>query len=181
MLPALGFEYEVRVCVECNKNLTDADRVSLAVCQEAKHSILWLHLDEERGRLLTLGHDRVSSVLILGSSIVLAASKCKRFLLTSHVDYENLGCCVTSQERRLNEAFAISSGCDLLKLHQLHNPTYSTFLTANLSRIFITFIPKAVRYCIFFALTLSSNCFFFLVRFLWIINIRLNEYPFSVP
>jgi hypothetical protein len=51
---------QVRVCIECCKSLTDADRVSLAVCQEAKHSILWLHLDEERGRLLTLGHDRVS-------------------------------------------------------------------------------------------------------------------------
>lgn len=60
VLPAIGYEYEVRVCVECNKSLNDADRVSLAVCQEAKHSILWLHLDEERGRLLTLGHDRVN-------------------------------------------------------------------------------------------------------------------------
>jgi len=62
VLPAIGFEYEVRVCIECNKKLTDSDRVSLAVCQEAKHSILWLHLDEERGRLLTLGHDRVMKI-----------------------------------------------------------------------------------------------------------------------
>jgi len=62
VLPAIGFEYDVRVCIECNKNLTDGDRVSLAVCQEAKHSILWLHLDEERGRLLTLGHDRVMKI-----------------------------------------------------------------------------------------------------------------------
>lgn len=37
-------------------------RVSLAVCQEAKHSIIWMHLDEERGRLLTLGHDRVMKI-----------------------------------------------------------------------------------------------------------------------
>lgn len=64
-MPAIGYEYEVRVCVECNKSLTEADRVSLAVCQEAKHSILWLHLDEERARLLTLGHDRVSIEYII--------------------------------------------------------------------------------------------------------------------
>lgn len=62
VLPTIGFEYEVRVCIECNKKLTDSDRVSLAVCQEAKHSIIWLHLDEERGRLLTLGHDRVMKI-----------------------------------------------------------------------------------------------------------------------
>lgn len=63
VLPVLGFEYEVRICIECNKNLADSDRVPLAVCQEAKHSIIWLHLDEDRGRLLTLGHDRVSSLV----------------------------------------------------------------------------------------------------------------------
>ena len=78
VLPAMGFEYEVRVCIECNKKLTDSDRVSLAVCQEAKHSILWLHLDEERGRLLTLGHDRVMKIwdisALLRSAIWISSS-----------------------------------------------------------------------------------------------------------
>jgi len=58
----MGYEYEVRVCIECCKNITENDRISLAVCQEAKHQIIWLHLDEDRGRLLTLGHDRVIKI-----------------------------------------------------------------------------------------------------------------------
>ena len=37
-------------------------RTPRAVSQEAKHSILWLHLDEERGRLLSLGHDRIIKI-----------------------------------------------------------------------------------------------------------------------
>ena len=67
VLPAIGYEYEVRVCIECHKNLTESDRVSLAVSQEAKHSILWLHLDEDRGRLLTLGYDRILKIWDLSS------------------------------------------------------------------------------------------------------------------
>ena len=62
VLPAVGYEYDVRVCIECHKKLTEADRVPLAVSQETKHSILWIHLDDERGRLLTLGHDRVMKI-----------------------------------------------------------------------------------------------------------------------
>ena len=43
-------------------NFSFHSRTSRAVCQEAKHSIVWLHLDEERGRLLSLGHDRVMKI-----------------------------------------------------------------------------------------------------------------------
>lgn len=35
----MGYEYDVRVCIECFKNITDNDRISLAVCQEAKHQV----------------------------------------------------------------------------------------------------------------------------------------------
>jgi len=62
VLPVYGFEYPVRVCTECYRTLTDDDRTPRAVSQEAKHSILWLHLDEERGRLLSLGHDRIIKI-----------------------------------------------------------------------------------------------------------------------
>lgn len=37
----MGYEYDVRVCIECHKNITENDRVSLAVCQEAKHQVIY--------------------------------------------------------------------------------------------------------------------------------------------
>ncbi|CAI9719886.1 repeat and FYVE domain-containing 2-like [Octopus vulgaris] len=68
-IPPLGYEYEVRVCDQCFSGITDEERAPLATFHDAKHSIVYMHLDATRKRLLTVGKDRlikmwdVSSVL----------------------------------------------------------------------------------------------------------------------
>ncbi|XP_046339732.1 WD repeat and FYVE domain-containing protein 2-like [Haliotis rufescens] len=66
-IPPMGYEYEVRVCDECLPTITDEDRAPLATFHDMKHSIIYMHLDEARKRLLTVGKDRVMKLWDLGS------------------------------------------------------------------------------------------------------------------
>lgn len=61
-IPIMGFEYDVRVCDPCFKQLQTVERPSLASFHDAKHSIVHMDLDEERKRLLTVGQDRLIKV-----------------------------------------------------------------------------------------------------------------------
>lgn len=90
VLPAYGFEYEVRICIDCSRSLTESDRMPLATSQEAKHSIINLYLDDDRGRLLSLGHDRVFRFnLHISSSIT------RKF----YAGYQNLGHIIPPEKR----------------------------------------------------------------------------------
>ncbi|XP_022207736.2 WD repeat and FYVE domain-containing protein 2 [Nilaparvata lugens] len=61
-IPQLGFEFPVRVCDPCHVQLKDVDRPSLATFHDAKHCIVYMDLDEQRKRLLTVGQDRLIKV-----------------------------------------------------------------------------------------------------------------------
>ncbi|KAH8377861.1 hypothetical protein KR093_007506 [Drosophila rubida] len=61
-IPIMGFEYDVRCCDPCFKQLQTVERPSLASFHDAKHCIVHMDLDEERKRLLTVGQDRLIKV-----------------------------------------------------------------------------------------------------------------------
>uniref|UniRef100_T1GHM1 Uncharacterized protein n=1 Tax=Megaselia scalaris TaxID=36166 RepID=T1GHM1_MEGSC len=58
----MGFEFDVRVCDPCFKQLQFVERPSLATFHDAKHSIVFMDMDEERKRLLTVGQDRIIKI-----------------------------------------------------------------------------------------------------------------------
>ncbi|XP_073987700.1 WD repeat and FYVE domain containing 2 isoform X1 [Rhodnius prolixus] len=58
-IPSLGFEFPVRVCGPCHSLIRGQENISLATFQDAKHSIVFMDLDETQKRLLTVGQDRV--------------------------------------------------------------------------------------------------------------------------
>ncbi|XP_041353829.1 WD repeat and FYVE domain-containing protein 2-like [Gigantopelta aegis] len=66
-IPQLGYEYEVRICDECISTITDDDRAPLATFHDTKHSIMYMHLDETRKQLLTVGKDRIMKLWDLSS------------------------------------------------------------------------------------------------------------------
>lgn len=57
-IPAMGFEFPVRVCDECFPLFNDTSRVPLASFYNAKHSISYMDLNETKQLLLTTGYDR---------------------------------------------------------------------------------------------------------------------------
>uniref|UniRef100_A0A2P2I7C9 WD repeat and FYVE domain-containing protein 2-like n=1 Tax=Hirondellea gigas TaxID=1518452 RepID=A0A2P2I7C9_9CRUS len=61
-LPAMGFEFNVRVCEKCYDTVTDRDRESLAVFHEAKHTVTSMNVDLSSGVLLTVGTDNVIKI-----------------------------------------------------------------------------------------------------------------------
>ncbi|XP_061395820.1 WD repeat and FYVE domain-containing protein 2 [Musca vetustissima] len=61
-IPIMGFEFDVRVCNACYNELHAVERPSLASFHDAKHSIVYMDLEEERKRLLTVGQDRVIKI-----------------------------------------------------------------------------------------------------------------------
>ncbi|XP_063242187.1 WD repeat and FYVE domain-containing protein 2 [Bacillus rossius redtenbacheri] len=61
-IPVMGFEFEVRVCEPCLAELKDMDHTPMAIFHDAKHSIVYMDLDEPRKRLLTVGQDRLIKI-----------------------------------------------------------------------------------------------------------------------
>nr|CAD7460173.1 unnamed protein product [Timema tahoe] len=61
-IPVMGFEFDVRVCDPCLVELKDMDHTPMAVFHDAKHSVVFMSLDEARQRLLTVGQDRLIKV-----------------------------------------------------------------------------------------------------------------------
>ncbi|KAK6619386.1 hypothetical protein RUM44_003768 [Polyplax serrata] len=61
-IPIMGFEFDVRVCEPCNVTLRNMELTSLAKFNDAKHSIVFMDLDEARDRLLTVGQDRLIKI-----------------------------------------------------------------------------------------------------------------------
>lgn len=61
-IPVMGFEFDVRVCDPCLTELKDMDHTSMATFHDAKHSIVFMDLDEPRKQLLTVGQDRLIKV-----------------------------------------------------------------------------------------------------------------------
>ncbi|KAK0179768.1 hypothetical protein PV327_005489 [Microctonus hyperodae] len=61
-IPAMGFEFEVRVCNPCHIQLKNANQTSMASFHDAKHSITSMDLDVSRRKLLTVGQDRVIKI-----------------------------------------------------------------------------------------------------------------------
>ncbi|XP_072180306.1 WD repeat and FYVE domain-containing protein 2-like [Diadema setosum] len=68
-LPALGFEFEVRVCEECLSEITDEDRAPMASFHEAKHNIISMHIDEVKAQLVTTGADKIIKLWDISSII----------------------------------------------------------------------------------------------------------------
>ncbi|XP_014097106.1 WD repeat and FYVE domain-containing protein 2 [Bactrocera oleae] len=66
-IPIMGFEFDVRCCDPCYKQLQSVERPSLASFHDAKHSIVNMDLDESRKLLLTVGQDRVIKIWDLSS------------------------------------------------------------------------------------------------------------------
>ncbi|XP_015113647.1 WD repeat and FYVE domain-containing protein 2 [Diachasma alloeum] len=61
-IPAMGFEFEVRVCDPCHIQLKASNQTSMASFHDAKHSITAMDLDVSRRKLLTVGQDRVIKI-----------------------------------------------------------------------------------------------------------------------
>ncbi|KYM76658.1 WD repeat and FYVE domain-containing protein 2 [Atta colombica] len=61
-IPAMGFEFEVRVCDQCHIQLKSENQSSLASFHDAKHSVIGMDLDAPRRRLLTIGQDRIIKI-----------------------------------------------------------------------------------------------------------------------
>ncbi|CAK8677656.1 unnamed protein product [Clavelina lepadiformis] len=57
-IPLYGFEFEVRVCEECYKSISDEDRAPTASFYELKHNVTFSCADWKRGWLVTCGSDR---------------------------------------------------------------------------------------------------------------------------
>lgn len=60
--PLMGYEYPVRVCDDCLETITEEDRAPMASFHDVKHSVTYMHLDQTRQRLLTVGKDRVIKI-----------------------------------------------------------------------------------------------------------------------
>lgn len=58
-LPAMGFEFEVRVCETCSQEITDEERAPMATFHDVKQNVVSMHIDEVKGQLVTCGTDRV--------------------------------------------------------------------------------------------------------------------------
>ncbi|XP_050389786.1 WD repeat and FYVE domain-containing protein 2 [Patella vulgata] len=58
-LPAMGYEYDVRVCDDCFVTIKDEDKAPLATFHDVRHSVVHMNLDETRKLLITVGKDRV--------------------------------------------------------------------------------------------------------------------------
>ncbi|XP_072033651.1 WD repeat and FYVE domain-containing protein 2-like [Amphiura filiformis] len=58
-LPILGYEFDVRICKDCIETITDADRAPMATFHEAKHAVVYMHIDDVKGQMVTCGVDRV--------------------------------------------------------------------------------------------------------------------------
>ncbi|XP_013385878.1 WD repeat and FYVE domain-containing protein 2 [Lingula anatina] len=58
-LPVMGFEFPVRLCDACFDSITDEDRAPMATFHDMKHAVVFMHLDETKKRLLTVGKDRI--------------------------------------------------------------------------------------------------------------------------
>ncbi|XP_018009401.1 WD repeat and FYVE domain-containing protein 2 isoform X2 [Hyalella azteca] len=61
-IPAMGFEFNVRVCERCYETISDQDKESLAVFHEAKHPVTAMAVDLECGSLVTVGTDNVIKI-----------------------------------------------------------------------------------------------------------------------
>ncbi|KAF2351144.1 WD40 repeat [Trinorchestia longiramus] len=65
-IPAMGFEFNVRVCEKCYETISDreteAGRESLAVFHEAKHPVTAMSVDLDIGTLVTVGTDNIIKV-----------------------------------------------------------------------------------------------------------------------
>lgn len=61
-IPIMGFEFDVRVCNTCYQQLEQLERPSLASFHDAKHCVVYMDLEEDRKRLLTVGQDRIIKV-----------------------------------------------------------------------------------------------------------------------
>ncbi|MCJ8732148.1 hypothetical protein PDJAM_G00207720 [Pangasius djambal] len=61
-IPLMGFEFEVRVCDECHKSITDEERAPTATFHDSKHTVVYVHYEPTRSWLLTSGTDRVIKV-----------------------------------------------------------------------------------------------------------------------
>ncbi|KAK3095101.1 hypothetical protein FSP39_010354 [Pinctada imbricata] len=66
-IPPMGYEYEVRVCDDCFGNITDDEKAPLATFHDVRHQVLYMHLEETRKMLLTVGKDRVVKLWDLSS------------------------------------------------------------------------------------------------------------------
>lgn len=66
-IPAMGYEYDVRVCDSCFEKITDEERAPLATFHDIKHTVSYIFLEETKKRLLTVGRDRVVKMWDLGS------------------------------------------------------------------------------------------------------------------
>ncbi|KAL3846764.1 hypothetical protein ACJMK2_017723 [Sinanodonta woodiana] len=58
-IPPMGYEYDVRVCEECFKGITEEERAPLATFHDVKQCVVGMFIEETRQRLLTVGRDRV--------------------------------------------------------------------------------------------------------------------------
>ncbi|XP_014662505.1 PREDICTED: WD repeat and FYVE domain-containing protein 2-like [Priapulus caudatus] len=61
-LPLLGHEFEVRVCDDCVRSLSEDDKKSHALFHDARHHVVCMNLDETTGRLVTAGTDSVIKI-----------------------------------------------------------------------------------------------------------------------
>jgi len=61
--PPMGYELPIRICDTCHRDMqTNADRYNLtplAVSIELRQGVACMDLDETKGRLLTIGYDRM--------------------------------------------------------------------------------------------------------------------------
>ncbi|ESN90154.1 hypothetical protein HELRODRAFT_116543 [Helobdella robusta] len=62
ILPQYGFEYPVRLCLNCHANLTSEELQPLATFYHLKHRIVHADADINTKRLLTVGKDRVIKI-----------------------------------------------------------------------------------------------------------------------
>ncbi|XP_034948251.1 WD repeat and FYVE domain-containing protein 2 [Chelonus insularis] len=61
-IPAMGFEFEVRVCDPCHIQLKASNQTAMASFHDAKHNITSMDLDVSRRKLLTVGQDRIMKI-----------------------------------------------------------------------------------------------------------------------
>ncbi|XP_045470295.1 WD repeat and FYVE domain-containing protein 2 [Harmonia axyridis] len=61
-IPAMGFEFPIRVCDPCHNNLKDKERPSMATFHDAKHAIVSMTIDQTTKKLLSVGQDRIIKV-----------------------------------------------------------------------------------------------------------------------
>ncbi|ELU03889.1 hypothetical protein CAPTEDRAFT_228655 [Capitella teleta] len=64
-IPVMGYEHEVRVCVECKQSITEC--VPMATFHDMRHAVLSMHLDVQKKQLLTVGKDRIIRLWDVGN------------------------------------------------------------------------------------------------------------------